>query len=556
VMKTHRGIQIEREIEVGEWFIRLLNTERCANRRQADGCEMWWFGGEPPEGIPDAGVFIESVIRGEARKYPPPWAAVAYSQKAGRCWICSDPIGLQHLFIRRKGKVIWVGPACLKVANVESVTIDPIGAYELLSRGNPQGGRTLFSEIRCLDAATVIEVQTNRIKERQYWWPPESDPIGYEEAIGTYCDAVREAVVRHYKADDVQELTAGRDSLMILSALLHEGIRPRVWTLGEREDPDLLGASRRAKQLGVEHIQIRLEPLLEKRSEEVVGLVKRYLLASGGQTDAVNYSHLPWVLDQLGASGSITGVGGEVFRGFYYQWVGKGVVPLWLGKRFLLHGKIKAQMPFANHVIKQEIARLGNAVIVSDINQVFDSYKDIWHCLDVYYLMHRMHYFAGCTFSSTGQWTKVRMPLFDPRVLDCLAKVPIGLRHWSGGLVKEVTKRMLPEKRLEDEHTFSCETTPFRVKRLGQRLVRELRGGYYRGLWQRLARLVFEDKWVLRCLDPADMISTELYNANELRILIRRVQSGAPIPLILGGILTIEMAARAANSEMAGTRET
>lgn len=538
-------------LEIDNRKLYVVEDHLSVHRRDEIGNELWWFGSNPPSGIPTPAEFIESVINSQIRQYPPPWAAIAKATDGSKkAWICTDPIGLQHLFIRYVGRDIVVGTDVFKMASFKQVHIDPISAYELMTRGNPQSGRTLFSEIKCLPPATLINIGTT-VENTTYWSPPDPSPIETSKAIDIYANAVKSAVLRHWKEGDVQELTAGRDSMMILSALLNEGIPIHTWTHGRIEDPDMLGAKERASLLRVPHQAIYLEPLQEIQSEETLETVMKYLKASNGLANILEYWHLPWVLEKLEGKGSITGVGGEVFRGFYYEWAGKGRLPKWLGRFFLLHGKIREAMPFSNPIIRSDIVKKGNKVIQGDFYNSLRDEPCYWHSLDTYYLMHRMHHFAGTTFSAVSRWKNVRMPLFDPEVIDCLQMIPIELRHWSSGLVKEVTNRFLKGKSLSNSSTYSYEDFLHRITKLVKR-IQQLRGTHFRGYSETLAKKVLSLEEIKGILNCNTMLTSDLYNKTLLKRYIENIENGSPIPIPLGAILTIELAAREVGSSFHG----
>lgn len=522
-----------------------------SNYQQDDqGRELWWYGSDPPNGIPTPEVFINTIQQRRMRNIPPPWAAVVKDVGGKGCWICTDPIGLQHLFIRNIGKDIIIGADALEIASFAPVHIDPIGSYELIARGNPQGGRTLFSEVKCLSPATLIQIESP-LKKVTYWSPPPPRPIDQTMAIDLYANAVTDAVSRHYHEDDAQELTAGRDSMMIIAALISKGIHVRTWTLGRHGDPDMVGAQARASHFDVPHQAVYTELLQNIYPGEAMQLAKTYLKASNGLANILEYWHLPWVLKRVNAKGSITGVGGEVFRGFYYEWTGKGRLPRSLGEWFLLHGKIRREMPFAHPFINKNVSKKGDEIIRQDLRTALKSSNNYWHNLDCYYLMHRMHHFAGTTFSATGRWRTVRMPLFDPSVIDCLQFIPIELRGWSSGLVRGVTKRLLKSKPLENKISDSYETLRYRTIRLLKRS-KQLRGlliGDYREL---LGRLILNSKEAGSLLDINEMVTIDLYNIKILKQFIDRVKGGNPIPISLGAVLTIELAARELGSAFRG----
>ena len=323
--------------EVGNSRLTVLRGDLGRHSRDEAGRELWWFGSEPPGGVPAPGNFVDAARRGALRQFAPPWAAVAYDPAARSAWLCTDALGLRHLYVRQAQGTLIASPCALAAASADDVHLDAIGAYELMARGNPQGGRTLFKEVSSLAPATVWQ-QADEAKQQTYWSPSAAEPVDEPAAVEQFTCALARAAARHWRAGDTQELTAGRDSLLLLAALTRQQIPVQTWTMGLRDDPDMAGAQARARALGVPHQAVFLEPLLEAGPEEAFALARAFLNATGGMADALTYGVLPWVLERVQGAGSISGGGGETFRGFYYEWAGKGRLSSRAGFALCRHG--------------------------------------------------------------------------------------------------------------------------------------------------------------------------------------------------------------------------
>ncbi len=511
------------------------------------GIELWWFGSDPPEGIPSPAYFLECINKHNLREFPPPWGAIVLDKNIHKIWIATDFLGLFHLFYRKINDSIIIGPNAISIASLNSVKLDSIGIYELIFRGNPQRGHTLFEDIKCLAPATLIEIDDNYNK-RVYWKIPKYTPLKTKDAIRLFKDAVHSSVKRHWRKEDVQELTAGRDSMMLLSTYINLNIPVRTWTFGYQNSYDLVGANRRAKHFNLDHQVIYKEPLLQLSSQQIFDFAKEYLNASSGMANILEYWHLVPVLKMVNAKGTTTGVGGEVFRGFYYQWAGKGFLPKSIARVLLQHGKIMEMMPLPNYILKKEICKEVNNEIKNEIDEALNFTNDYWYNLDVYYLMHRMHHFAGTTFSATKSWLNVRMPLFDPVVVDCLPFIPTEIKKWSNGLSKIVTEENLKKYNNISDLKLSNEVFLDRIKRIKNRMFHEMRGTLFRDETTEIVRTILKDKDSKTLLNYSDMVTADIYDKNRFLNMIKNLENGSPIPLFIGSILTAEMAARETNA--------
>lgn len=541
---THAATQIQ---YAGRKTVHIIGAEQAILQTDAEARSLWWFGSAPPEGIPLPVAVMAHIHNNTLSSIAPPWACIVKGTEQEGIWLCTDYIGLQHLYIRYEEEGIFTGADCLSIAQQRPTHIDPIGAFELMTRGNPQGGRTLFTQVKLVAGGITIKLGES-IAISSYWTPPEPEPIASEEIIKKFSNAVCSAITRHYHKDDVQELTAGRDSLMLLSAYLKQGIPIRTWTHGFRSDSDLTGARHRANHFGIPHQTVALEQLCQLDSESILHYCTLFFYASGGMANVMEYWHLPWILEQLQSSGSISGVGGEVFRGFYYEWVGKGKIPRWLGEKALLHGKVREQMPLTHPFVDAKIGRAGSRIIAEDVRNSLKASASYWNGLDMYYLRNRMHFFAGTTFSAVGRWKKVRLPLFDPNVVDCLKSIPIEMRGWSSGITRMATAHLLGNRSLPPHAPDSYETGMYRMTRLMHRL-KQLHGTW---VHSPLAELLIKQEKIRSYLDFDSMKTTALYTPAALRTYVGAIFNGAPLSLPLGAILTIEMAAQSLGSAYCG----
>ncbi len=531
--------------------IRIVGKNRGSHITDGEGRELWWFGSSPPEGIPSPKAFIEYINHKCLQDIAPPWAAIVRGIKNEGFWACTDLVGLQHIFLRILDERILVGPDLIKIASAAPVYLDAIGAYELMVLGNPQSTRTLFVDIERLLPSTVVRLDYN-VSEVTYWKLPELACVESELAIDIFSKALKRAVIQSWKKEDTLELTAGRDTMLILSVLLSEGFKVKTWTHGYKNSIDVLGARQRAKTFGIDHQIVSLELLDEMDPSEAFSFSKQFLYASNGMANIFAYWHLPWVIKQVGQSASISGIGGEAYRGMYYRWVGHGFMPYTVGKFFLLHGKLREYMPFANPIINSKYVSYSDRIIKNDLNQSLRSFNILWHSLDAYYLSSRAPFFAGTIFSATNLWKTVRAPFFDPSVLNCLPLIPIELRRHSR-IQAEVTTRFLKQQDFITEPSYSEKTVRHSGTRIVNRLFKELRGSHFASKSE-VARTkkLLNSKECLSLLNTDEMITKNLYDELKLERLLNNIKYSNYIPVMVGSIATIELAVREVKSKFKG----
>lgn len=492
---------------------------------------------------------LSNFIHNGIKKIPPPWAAVIKGINNEGTIIYTDIYGLQHLYLRIIDKKVYVGTNLIEIASIDDVHINNTAVFELMSRGNPQQERTIFKEIKSLFGAQKIKIG-NKITKESYWKFKEPDPLNENDIIDLFSKTLSKVIQNRYSEKTVLELTAGRDSMLMLSAFLKEKLPIKTWTHGFSDSFDLLGAQARAKHFGISHQSIYLEPLLNLKPQDYYLLFDEFLTRSQGMANVLEYWVLPWILKQVNASKSITGVGGEVFRGFYYEWMGKRFLPKRMGRYFLIHGKLRQHMPYTPDYLNNEIKDVSYKLLEDELASIASYSSNFWQSLDIYYLRHRMHHFAGTTFSTVRHWCEPELPLFDPELIELLPLIPIKLRSNYNGINDAVTHKFLNELKLSEKKNEFAVTTMSRGIKLAKRL-KQLHGTWITSKNQLFAWKILKVPEIRDMLDIGKMKTAHLYNPIKFGNTIKSIyRNEKEIPLPIGASLTIEALCRKIKSNV------
>lgn len=511
------------------------------------GNELWWFGTIPTSGLPQPENIIKNIKTKKLNIYPPPWAVVIKDNINKDLYICTDIGGLKHLYYSVNSKQIFISPNVFEIAKHISVSINPTSAYELLTIGNPQEDRTLFNEIKCAPPASILKIG-DKISIETYWQIGEYDPIKDDEAVELFKNTLLQILKDNWNDSMYQELTAGRDSMLLLAAHLHLNLPIKTWTHGTTNDYDIIGAIQRSKFYSVHHEPIYTDQLNDLSVECCIEHINRFLIASGGMANALEYWKLSWILDKLQLATSITGGGGELYRGFYYEWAGKDKLPKVLGKQILFHGKIKERMPFPNKIISTDVVSLGENAIYSELEKSLSLTNNYWHNLDIYYFNKRMHHFAAATFSTVDNWYELKVPLCDSRLVEILPRISINLRNSNNGIINFASINLLKDRGytpLEISRNKS-KIRKSRLKKLSAK-TRNINGTIFPHSDQQLKSKILNELISTNYLTYDNMLTNWLYDKNKFSKLINNISSGESIPYFLGAIVTIEMAAKQTN---------
>jgi hypothetical protein len=199
---------------------------------------------------------------------------------------------------------------------------DPLHACALLGGpGFPVGAVTPFTGVRALDGGISAEVRACKLVlvpdagGRGGNAPAGPGPAGVAEALVAAVSPLRELT------EPVElSLTGGKDSRLVVAALMAAGVPVRAKTHGFAAHPDVTVAAEIARRLHIEHV-VR-EPASPEAKIDVVTRIRATVLVADGMLSAFENvgrpDHSPSSVVTAG------GHGGELLRGGYAETAGAG----------------------------------------------------------------------------------------------------------------------------------------------------------------------------------------------------------------------------------------
>jgi hypothetical protein len=156
---------------IGSKNISILYSESCVKSIDNIGRCIWWFGSCIKNQCPSPEKFISLIKSNSLMTLPPPWAAIAKGTDNEGIWICTDIIGLQHLYYYQDQNRIIISDSSIEIGKtIGNTKIDAIALFELMCRGNPQKGRSILKKIDMVANATTIHISGD-IQSRKYVAP-------------------------------------------------------------------------------------------------------------------------------------------------------------------------------------------------------------------------------------------------------------------------------------------------------------------------------------------------------------------------------------------------
>ncbi len=493
--------------------------------------------------------------------------AIALSgPEPGALRVVTDLLGTLHIYSASTGSAAVICTSSLVLAALLRPAWDPIGCRQFLATGTVFESRTLFEGIAKLAPASVYTFAGGQVKAPAVYWNlgdvmyDRAPRRGVPELAAALVRAV-DTVHRNFK-HPVMDLTGGFDSRAILGAALQAGAHFETVVNGAPGDGDVVSAQAIADAFQLtHHHRTRTPPTGEEWCERVHHAVR----LCDGEYDAVLYA--PVYATHLRLSGefdaSINGSNGEVAKGYWWELLmphtgkpGRFDARMVAARRFVADGEEPGLLA---HPFSEDLPDLF-AGIIRRTNAGLENHPNTAQ-MDNVYLRMRMQRWQGRIASATSRiWPCVSPFSFREPMEAALAAPPAerGNNRMSRRLIEYQNPKLaaLPLAqgypalpwRLTTAHRFGAlyaETARVVIRRAFLTLhlpspfaAKQSAGPQGPGLW--------DHPPVRELLDPARMITRDLYNPEKLQGLLARSRAGSSTATARATrVLTLEMLARA-----------
>ncbi len=374
--------------------------------------------------VPDSEI-ADAVAAGPARLQDllPPFGAV--QGHGGGVRFTADWMGFEHLFHSEGSGVAMASTSALLMGRLADAALDEVGVAVQSRLGWQLGSLTIFEGVRKLAPGASGRMGARGIAIA----PPEPQPTGAPEA-----DAVMHAagILRRSlesllddHPDAVLQLTGGMDSRLLLSAIPPTRRRGlHVMTLDVPGAGDVAIARALADRFGMAHEVHGLAGVDDLTPEEAWEACRAEATRLDGMSDPVALA-AQRIAERAFAQGvRISGLGGEVARGFYY--VG-GVRDRQYDRKDAL--RLADWRMFVNEAVEPgmlapEFAAWAHERAVDEVYAALRAGGDEWfRATDALYLRHRMQRWAGATDIAVSNLRVVVNPMLDPAFLGIVSGV-------------------------------------------------------------------------------------------------------------------------------------
>jgi asparagine synthase (glutamine-hydrolysing) len=378
----------------------------------------------------------------------PPFAAAHRERAGGPITAANDWLGFRQLYWWRAEGVAAISTSARALAVLAGAGLDLDGLGTQAMMGWQIADQTIFEGVRACPPATIATLTGGALQLRQY--APDVSQDGPAPDLGDAVAEMADILVRWQTGyleahpEAVLQLTGGHDSRILLGATPEKqrtGLR--ALTLGSDTSPDVVIAARLAERYGIRHEVYRLDehaPPGPAHAHALSLSAARALECLGSPMALAPLLSVEAGLDQ---GHRLSGLGGEVARGFYYA--GQ---PVGAQTSATLVDRLARWRLFSNEAV--EAAALDRAFHARAQEHTHKTLAGLFpagdwlRATDQFYLYHRMHRWSAAHGTAAAVRRHFVNPMFDRRFIElALAVAPAEKRD--SLLLGRLMSRLDPE---------------------------------------------------------------------------------------------------------------
>ncbi|KQW48841.1 hypothetical protein ASC77_08930 [Nocardioides sp. Root1257] len=338
-----------------------------------------------------------------------------------RVTACTDALGFQHLYVVEAPGWSGVSTSARVLAALVGRGLDADGVAVQSLLGWQLHDRTVFAGVHKLSAGHTATLAPRGLRQQAYAERQAPEPITMDRAVRLARDLLRGYLGAYLDdhPDAVLQLTGGQDSRLLLSAIdRRRRVGLRCMTLGVPGSVDVEIAGRIARSAGMRHEVIDLGGLDELAPEEAL----RLAVGAAGRLEASADPVARAVLDlaETGAAPGprISGLGGEVARGFYYVGPRGSAEVTARRSRRLGDWRMFANEAVDPAAVDPAWSAWAREVAHDAVHDALEASGERWFAAtDALYLDQRMQRWAGVTESAVAGSRRVVNPMLDDRFI-------------------------------------------------------------------------------------------------------------------------------------------
>jgi Asparagine synthase len=329
------------------------------------------------------------------REINPPFTLCWFDQRSSCLGVIHDGLGQDQFFVSHTAEGIVFSNRCWPILRALGAApqIDAEAWKYWFCMGWFPGTSTPLRNIRFLDSGEIIVGNSDRISSSTSnalsWWIHQGDHQDTAALMVQAADAFREVVrqnkppISRFEAD----LTGGIDSRAICSLLMKEAFPCRYFTGGAKFSPDVVLASRIARQFGLDWTHVK-DPRFTQGIDlrGVVDTQFRHMTLWGeGLVEPTRFAHFQGEPAPTRQDAYLGGGSSEISKGHYYR----GLLRLNPGASFHVDRSLQNFTQPAAELLGSSDASKLSQLIRHQLDQGATCGARGWAILDHFYLRER-----------------------------------------------------------------------------------------------------------------------------------------------------------------------
>lgn len=357
----------------------------------------------------------------------PPFAALGLAPDGLR--VAADQLGFRQIFFTTGQNWGALSTSALLLARLRStmtgqpLVIDTDAMLLQSQLGWQLGERTLFDGVTKMAPGQSVMLKPSGLTVQPAPTAhSETGSLTMDEAVGSATELLRETLESWLEAAEspMSQLTGGQDSRILLSAIpRHRRREVRAMTLDTTGTADARIAGDIATRFGMHHSTMTLDGLDALTPDDVFHRVMIEARDHDCMNDPLARSVTSWAEEWFDQGARLSGVGGEIARGFYYGGIVRPVPVTRHRTAGLARWRMLANEPVELGALAA--ARRNDALPLSLglIHDVLTETGEEWHtATDELYARHRIPRWAGVGESSVTFRRVLMNPLLHHGYID------------------------------------------------------------------------------------------------------------------------------------------
>ena len=383
----------------------------------------------------EVAMMIASADHALTRLFPP--FAVVQRQGPHRPLVAAvDWLGFLQLYVWQGTGVAAISTSARALALLAGSELDVKGVGVQAMIGWQLGDATIFQGVRSIPAASIVTLDDGTVRVREYakrltFASSAVEPPSLTDAVEEMSEILRTSLATYLAArpDAVLQLTGGHDSRILLGAIATSRRRGlRALTLGDGGNRDVVIAADLCQRYGMVHQVHSVDEQAWPSPRDVHELVMDSSRALECMSSPIALAPLLLAESAIDQGYRLSGLGGEVARGFYYSGQPRDAQTSTALIRRLARWRLCINEAVESTALHPDFLERARSETLEALDDLFPR-GDWLRATDEFYLYQRMRRWGGTHGTVATLYRQSVNVMFDRRFIElALAVAPVDKR--------------------------------------------------------------------------------------------------------------------------------